>query len=100
MSLHTVITVCQALTNEGKKPTTALVRSRLSSPLPLATVMKGIKSFNANPRVDIPAPIKANEQSEEECCQCSKKVRELQAQVNKLSQSLTTLQAQVAALSQ
>lgn len=49
MSTSDVITACQQLVDEGKEPSVALIKPRLPSPLPLPTIIAGLKSFKANP---------------------------------------------------
>lgn len=98
MSFALIIDICQALQKEGKKPTTALVKTRLPHPLPLAQVMKAIQMYQANPEIEIP-------QAKEEIvapskhCECSPYLQSLQQQIDQLRSQVTVLQAQVQDLS-
>ena len=51
-----IILVAQQISNEGKTPTTALVKSRLPKNTPLAEIMQGVKLWKANPQQIIEIP--------------------------------------------
>jgi len=97
MSYAIIIDICQSLTKEGKKPTTALVKTRLPHPLPLAQVLKGIQMFQANPNVEVSPPVEVKENMNGDC-QCAPQLHALEQQISELRKQVTTLQVQVQAL--
>jgi len=44
-----ILTIANQLANQGKKPTVALVKSRLTSSFPLPTIIKVLKSWQHEP---------------------------------------------------
>lgn len=48
--LSAVIEACQRIQQAGGTPTTALIRSKLGSPVPLPDIIKGLKSWQNNPK--------------------------------------------------
>lgn len=105
MPIQEVIKACQRVAEKGKIPTIALVKTQLSSSLPLAVVIKGVKQYLANPSI---AAVKqqtsiVNVQKEEHIineCKCATHIQQLQKQITQMSENITSLQAQVKALSQ
>ncbi|WP_115717943.1 hypothetical protein [Gallaecimonas mangrovi] len=49
-------TVIDALKAEGRKPTLALVKARLTSPLPLPVIIKALQGEPVEPVIEPPAP--------------------------------------------
>lgn len=81
--------VLEQLHQEGKEPTVALVKARLSTPIPmpaLITALKSWKSANRVPKVEIAA----KQQSEQD------RISELERQVAELQQRLTALERKLA----
>lgn len=81
--------VLEQLHQEGKEPTVALVKARLSTPIPmpaLITALKSWKSSNRVPKVEIAA----KQQSEQD------RISELERQVAELQQRLTALERKLA----
>lgn len=81
--------VLEQLHQEGKEPTVALVKARLSTPIPmpaLITALKSWKSANRVPKVEIAA----KQQSEQD------RISELEKQVAELQQRLIALERKLA----
>ena len=57
--------ILQDLTDEGKKPTTALVRSRLTTQVPMPAIIAAVKSFKSTssiPKIEVKdTPLTADE---------------------------------------
>ncbi len=80
--------VLEQLHQEGKEPTVALVKARLSTPIPMPALITALKSWkNANrvPKVEIAA----KQQSEQD------RISELEKQVAELQQRLTALESKL-----
>ncbi len=85
--------VFDSLTRDGKEPTVALVKARLTSSIPMPAIiaaMKSFKSANRVPKVEIKAP-EANEE---------KQIATLQDQVAKLTQRVEQLETKLSQLEQ
>lgn len=81
--------VLEQLHQEGKEPTVALVKARLSTSIPmpaLITALKSWKSANRVPKVEIAA----KQQSDQD------RINELEKQVAELQQRLTALERKLA----
>lgn len=102
MSIQHVILTCQQIKQAGKKPTTALVKAKLGNSVPLAQVIRGIQAFAANPSINTEVPtIPIAETEKNVQCQsqqCKKKIKTLAEHVALLENTITSLQAQVLAL--
>ncbi|NOI12564.1 hypothetical protein [Vibrio hepatarius] len=80
--------VLEQLHQEGKEPTVALVKTRLSTPIPmpaLITALKSWKSANRVPKVEIAA----KQQSDQD------RISELEKQVAELQQRLIALESKL-----
>ena len=77
--------ILQDLTDEGKKPTTALVRSRLTTQVPMPAIITAVKSFKSTsniPKIEVTeTPLTADE-----------RITQLELQVKELSQRLAALE--------
>ncbi|MCP3700768.1 hypothetical protein ERW49_16040 [Aliivibrio finisterrensis] len=77
--------ILQDLTDEGKKPTTALVRSRLTTQVPMPAIIAAVKSFKSTssiPKIEVKdTPLTADE-----------RIAQLELQVKELSQRLAALE--------
>lgn len=82
MSTAEVISICQQLANEGKEPSVALIKARLTKVVPLPTVIAGFKSYKANPKQALP-------EVEQGTVQVADKT--LEARVKQLEQELEEL---------
>lgn len=77
--------IMQDLINEGKKPTTALVKSRLSTQVPMPAIITAIKSFQANahvPKIEV----------RESALTADERIIQLEQQVRELTQRLNALE--------
>ncbi len=50
MDILEIIKICQVLTSEGKNPTVALIKARMSGPKPLPLIISALKQFQSNPK--------------------------------------------------
>ena len=106
MSIHLVIQTCQTLSDSGKKPSTALVKSQLlrsGNNLPLAQIIKGIRLFSegnnrANTQTVEPQQTDLGETGCSESCACKTEIVQLKQQIMRLEDKFTNLQIQVSAL--
>ena len=77
--------ILQDLTDEGKKPPTALVRSRLTTQVPMPAIITAVKSFKPTsniPKIEVKeTPLTADE-----------RIAQLELQVKELSQRLAALE--------
>jgi len=81
--------VLNALQQQGKEPTVALVKSRLSTSVPMPALITAIKSWkNANrvPKVEIAAKgdseLSKIEQLEQQVAQLTQRIEQLEAKLN------------------
>ncbi|MCF7354298.1 hypothetical protein [Vibrio sp. CK2-1] len=82
--LHRVLS---AITEEGKQPSVALVKSRLSMPVPMPAIiatLKSWKSSNKVPKVEIA--------SEKTALSAEERIAQLEKQVQELTQRLIALE--------
>jgi predicted RNase H-like nuclease (RuvC/YqgF family) len=106
MPINDVIRACESLANLGKKPTIALVKTRLGSQVPLAIVIKGIQQFQNNSEfapnmASETEPAKLNSHSITTAgnqCKCEDRVKRLEIEINEMKAYIKALQAQVKAL--
>lgn len=102
MSIERVLIVCKQLKQQGKVPTTALVKTKLNERLPLAIIMSGVSKFNAMLEEDINAidverqNQKLDEESHESpSCKCYAKIAKLEEKITQLSKEVKALQSSV-----
>ena len=108
MQNNDVTNACLALVNAGKKPTIALVKTKLAGKVPLAMIVKGIQQFqnNLTSGESLVATtaleenhIDTNTTPHNECdCACAERLSFLEKEVLVMSAYITKLQAQVKAL--
>ncbi|MCE7566743.1 hypothetical protein LZS85_11525 [Aliivibrio fischeri] len=77
--------VLQDLTNEGKKPTTALVRARLTTQIPMPAIIAAVKSFKSTSHV---SKIEVRETS----LTADERIAQLEEQVKELTERLIALE--------
>lgn len=63
MNNEEIISICQQLSEEGKEPTVALIKARLSKPAPMPFVIGGLKQWRANPNVKLENRSEVNDSS-------------------------------------
>ena len=88
--LSDLISVCQTLVKEGKKPSVGLVRSRAGGNVSIPEAIKGIQSWKAQPEQIIKtSEIPAQEQEPTDSLE--KRVIKLEKQVRHLNQQLKAI---------
>lgn len=81
--------ILEQLRKEGKEPTVALVKARLSTVIPmpaLITTIKSWKSANRVPKVEVAAKAESNEQ---DC------IKQLEQEVIQLNQRIAALESKL-----
>lgn len=108
MQINDVIKACEALTNIGKKPTIALVKTRITGKIPLALIVKGIQQFQSNSEC-VPTLTSESKLTDstidaitdaEKRRSCEDRVSSLENEIAKMSACITALQAQVKVLTE
>ncbi|MFH0256259.1 hypothetical protein ACGRL8_04270 [Vibrio rumoiensis] len=82
--LHRVLS---AITEEGKEPSVALVKSRLSIPVPMPAIIATLKSWKSSHKVP-----KVEVASTENTLSAEERIAQLEKLVNDLSQRLAALE--------
>ncbi|MFH0264704.1 hypothetical protein [Vibrio rumoiensis] len=82
--LHRVLS---AITEEGKEPSVALVKSRLSIPVPMPAIIATLKSWKSSHKVP-----KVEVASTENTLSTEERIAQLEKLVNDLSQRLAALE--------
>lgn len=99
MSIQQIILTCQQIQQSGKKPSTALVKAKLGASVPLATVIKGLQMYNANPEIELLAtPPNFAKNNEVAAPDYEAEVKLLKKHIVLLEDTIIGLQAEVAAL--
>ncbi|MBN3575059.1 hypothetical protein [Vibrio neptunius] len=81
--------ILEQLRKEGKEPTVALVKARLSTVIPmpaLITTIKSWKSANRVPKVEVAAKAESNEQD---------RIKQLEQEVTQLNQRIAALESKL-----
>lgn len=81
--------IIRQLNDEGKAPTTALVKARLGSSIPIPAIVAAIKSWKATkriPKVEVQSPINQAQEAkiaalESRVCQLETKLAQLETQL-------------------
>ncbi|CAH0526699.1 hypothetical protein [Vibrio hippocampi] len=82
-------TVLNALHSEGKEPTVALVKARLTSKVPMPAIISVIKSWKSTKRVP---KVEIAEQDTQQDNKLEQRVAELESQVRQLLERITLLE--------
>lgn len=90
MNTSAVIQACQQLVKQGKTPSVALIKTRLSKPAPLPVIITGLKQFQANPN----AATECKETSQTDSAQETSNA-EMLAQISKLVERISQLESKV-----
>lgn len=80
--------ICNQLKQQGKTPSVALIKARLSSPMPLPQVIQAFKAWQQNPDAENSVTPEVNEQSQ---LSLEQRVEQLEQHVLTLSQQLAQL---------
>jgi len=81
--------ILEQLHSEGKQPTVALVKARLSTSVPmpaLITTIKSWKSTNRVPKVEVAAKAESNDQD---------RIKQLEQEVAQLNQRIAALESKL-----
>lgn len=106
MQTDEVIKACIALTNAGKKPTIALVKTKLTNKYPLALIVKGINQFQTSLgndqvdqiKLDKTDPIIESKTNDDNKCACSTRIEYLEKEMLRMAADIINLREQVKAL--
>lgn len=95
-----IIAIANQLANQGKKPTVALIKNKLSGPTSLPTVISTLKSWQHEPeRTAIPQCIQAPASSSDDMTLTKSQVMELitpmQAEIKQLKALVIQLQQDI-----
>lgn len=96
MSIEHIIQIAQQLHEQGKQPTVALIKARMSTPSPIPEVINGLqrwRQLNANPEaiVEIPHEETDVEQAEPTLAEMAKEVVALRGEVGQLREEIVML---------
>ena len=94
MSSNEIFSVCQQLDKEGKEPSVALIKARLSIKQPLPTIVAGLKYWRANPNSSAVQEIK--QETKSTILPLEQRVEQLEAEVSELKDLIRKLQAESA----
>lgn len=56
---HYILSLCQSLSQSGKTPSVALIKSLASHPLPLPAILAVLQKWKKNPDIELPKPRQA-----------------------------------------
>lgn len=92
-----IIAIANQLANQGKKPTVALIKNKLSGPAPLPTVISTLKSWQHEPeRTDLPKTNKTsvldNNQETLTKAEIMELIAPMQAEIEQLNALVAQLQ--------
>ena len=95
MNNQEIVEICQVLAREGKTPSVALVKARMTGPKILPQIIAGIKQYQANPTQVITESNNV-EKSDKEVTSLSQaelvqRIEGLEKQVSDLTQLVKTL---------
>lgn len=97
-AINRVIEACQSLNSQNKAPSIALVKTRLSTPLPLAVIVRGIQQFKNNPNIEIKNVALETATSTADNKTDQQRIQQLESQVSNLTNEVKALQVLVADL--
>lgn len=86
MSQQQLLHICQQLAAEGKTPSVALVRARMTNKEPMQAVIKAVQLWKQNPEMKLPPMAKPEEQQPSQSLE--QRVEQLEKQVAELKQAL------------
>ncbi|WP_318442359.1 hypothetical protein [Photobacterium leiognathi] len=79
--------VIAALTTEGKEPSVALIKARLSNPLPIPVIIKALQAWKKNAKVP-------TIEKQTKTLTADERIAQLEQQVTALSERLARLEVQ------
>ncbi|MFT6895661.1 MAG: hypothetical protein ACJA13_000058 [Paraglaciecola sp.] len=86
-----IVSLCQQLVKDGKKPTVALVRNRAQRSLAIPDVIKGLQNWQHSPQQSVQLPDDMPGEIKEPSTSLEKRVVLLEQQVLQLSAALAAL---------
>ncbi|XQW86162.1 hypothetical protein ACOYR1_05380 [Thalassotalea piscium] len=95
-----ILIVANQLANEGKKPTVALVKTRLSKPIPLAVLINTLKNWQHQPdnselSVSQEEPKEIRPKKENIAMQIEEAIAPLYLEIKELKQQMADLKSQL-----
>ncbi|GHB76601.1 hypothetical protein GCM10008107_27650 [Psychrosphaera saromensis] len=90
MNTAEIIRICQTLSQQGKEPSIALIKSRADKGTPMPTVISGLQQWRANPSLDIPLD-ETTKVTNDEKQTLEQRVQTLEQEVAELKASLLRL---------
>lgn len=94
MNNSEIIAICQQLSREGKEPSVALIKARLSRPVAMPTVIGALKQWRATPDIKIEKASSEQEISSAPAQSLEQRVDALENEVKELKQIIAKLQAE------
>jgi len=91
MSSSEIISICQQLSKEGKEPSVALIKARLSRPAPMPFVIAGLKQWRANPDMKVEQQDEGKEPKSAQNQSLEQRVSALELEVKELKQLIKQL---------
>ncbi len=85
-------TAILSLVEEGKEPSTALIKSRLTQPVPMPVIISALQSWKRTRKVPGYTQVKPQENTEQRVAQLEARTQSLEAQVKALTEQLALLQ--------
>lgn len=89
-----IIAICQQLSQQGKEPSVALIKARLSRPVPMPLIIGGLKQWRANPNIELEPTEQKQEPTSTPTESLEQRVNVLEAEVKELKQIITKLQGE------
>lgn len=95
-----IITIANQLAAEGKQPTVALIKARLTSPVPMALLLSVLGRWKASPEkfrqqppvnTEKQSPATALGQTTDDISELKQQLRQMQTQLDDMHQLLKTL---------
>ena len=102
MSIQLVIETCKNLHENGKKPSTALVKAKLAAKghsVRLTDIVRGMQHFSQSPEESGDTITPEPSLVKEALCPCQPHIMQLMKQIENMQEEITALQAQVKVLS-
>lgn len=93
--IQQIVEICQDIASQGKQPSVALVKGRLSKPIALPNIIAGIKSWQNNPV----QKVQVKEKTSDEQISSDSTMQELELRVSALELLVKNLQQQLDLLS-
>lgn len=93
MNTENIIAICQQLKAQGKEPSVALIKARLTTPTALPVIISGLKQWRTQPDIKVNNPEPMTNQADSAEQSLTERVEVLEQQVSALTQMIKQLQA-------